>query len=95
MPLELVKTPDDDDVFTIHIPKSRDLEDINFVLDNIEALTTFVDVFEEGNGTQSHMVSAQAALKQLILFCTKSDDTDPLTRLGTPITNHQVVSAPA
>ena len=49
-PLELSKTTDADDVFTIHIPKSKDLEDVHYVLKYVEALTVCL---EEFRGVQS------------------------------------------
>ena len=45
VPLELSYYTDDDDVFTLHIPKDSELEDVYFVLDNMEALTKFVEAF--------------------------------------------------
>ena len=46
LPLALSSAPDDDDAFTIHIPKTTDSEDVHFVLKSIEALSSVVDVFQ-------------------------------------------------
>ena len=45
LPLELSYWTDDDDVFTVHIPKAEELENLHFVLDNVEALTLFTEAF--------------------------------------------------
>ena len=45
MPLELASTYDHDDVFTVQIPKVEALDEIHFVLDNMETLITFVEVY--------------------------------------------------
>ena len=42
-------------------------------------------------GAKKQIIAAQSALTQLILFCTKSQDVDPLTRTGVPITQHQLL----
>ena len=43
--LELSHETDDDDVFTIHIPKASDLDDLYFVRDNMEALSACIEGF--------------------------------------------------
>ena len=59
------------------------------MLDTIEGISSFVDVMRAGPGSTKLILSAQRALTQLIMFCTKSQDLDPLTRLGVPILRHQ------
>ena len=91
LPLELSYFTDDDDVFTIHVPSASNMEDVHFVLDNMEALTAFVEVYRGGAGSDGHIATAQAGLERLILFCTSSEDPDPLTRRGVPIVPHQLL----
>ena len=45
-PLELSAEVDDDDLFTIQVPESSDMDGVLFVLNNMEALTHFVNAFK-------------------------------------------------
>ena len=42
-----------------------------------------------GPGSTKLILCAQRALAQLIVFCAKSQDLEPLARLGVPILRHQ------
>ena len=44
-----------------------------------------------GVAVMKSIVAAQNALTKLILFCTESQDPDPLTRHGVPIAQHQLL----
>ena len=46
LPLELSSGIDDDDLFTMQVPDANELADVHFVLNNVEALTIFVDAFK-------------------------------------------------
>ena len=90
LPLELCATTDDDDVFTIHVPKAPDLEAVHYVLRSIELLTVCVEDLQ-GRPTLKQLLAAQGALTSLILFCTESQDPDPMTRGGVPLVKHQML----
>ena len=63
---------------------------MHFVINHIEALTAFKNSFKNGGrGSPKHTAAATASLSTLILFCSESQDSDPLTRSGVPITKHQ------
>ena len=59
LPLELAHDTDDDDVFTLHVPTTADLADVHFVVDNMEALKAFTDVFSRKICSTKHIMAAQ------------------------------------
>ena len=86
--LELSHMVDDDDVFTLDIPTAGDLDDVHFVLKMSEALTACVAEFH-GGATLKQLLAAQSVLTSLALFCTDSQDPDPMNCSGEPVVRHQ------
>ena len=89
----------EDTLSLVMVPRDRQQE-LSYLIGNVEFLKSYIKLFYKLQEPSCHLsprdpiVSrvvqrATSSLGALIRFCTESEDQDPLTREGLPISHHQ------
>ena len=85
-----------EDIFCCMCKPAVELQQkLNIVTKNVQSLRNFILVFKKkhlnyhSEKVQNAIAKVRRALGKLIVFCSNSDDMNPLTRDGVPIATHQ------